>query len=1024
MDYSSASVVDLPVELGALSNDDLAKLQPRPQKSHHLSDSMRDRLHSQARSLSQPRSLGQLPAIPIGCTYSSYSPSQMAMSSAISYPPATHQANPSKAMLAGAPPRLVARLQELELSSLLALCERLEGRLSAPARSAGAAATDEELDTLVEDLAGQNGMKQQLQKQQKQLYYVQRLQQQLLDQSEKNAASLLASSAAQSAGTSPSAAALDNLLAELSALAHAPGKQLHAAAPAAPEAAKAASSKRSPKAGSAGPLPSESIEGKASQRQDVGIQAEPSPAAEVYNSFSEALQMMKAGLVDLAALHAEEVAKATLDLAAENSRLAEELETLRQADHKPPTISEPPSKSLRAAMPPPLTLPGEVQEDRPALIIDTECQTEAFDPETAEAATTMTSFQAKQVEQTRLAKKNSPRPPLPRSLSMRSVGSNHSKLSTESRAFVAFEVCGAWQRELLEGHAVWGEDMKDYTQQPPNLPPWLVHELSFGRTVWDLFGVALILYDIIMTPWAVAFGAPTNLEVMLWLVPSFWLLEIIASLFFTTFSQAGMLQSSPRAIINKYVRSGWFFLDSVTTMVDVLLLISSNNWIPPVSRVVLDNKDVYIACQITRLLRMLRLNKSLLNVRARVRSEWLRAVANFAIPAMAVLLVAHAAACGLQYLGSPSGRNAATWLEEYAQTNQLNDPGAIYLTAMLWVLSQLFPGLGPSPVNPKSVPDMIYVAAVRVLTLLSLVFLLVQLSIFVLRVQELQAEWQRRRRNMRDYFAGRTDVPTSLQQHIWSWLESEPEMRHGTLPPQNAWQGRLCARQMKLQGDSAHSVDKPAPLSALPPKLREELLGKLISPLLTVHPFIHELDVAHPQALRQIIECMSQHFYDPGQEVFGPGVLGSGMLLTAKGDFSYAVDLRLINSTRKAAAPLEPEELRVLVNTRQHVSEASLWFQNWKHTGSLTANGLRRACCETFVIDSVSFSMMIRRGPHELWQAAVSYSVAFAERANNPTFVLTDVDTDMETLLQLTDDAFADALKFLSHDDAEQDTGS
>lgn len=1073
MDDSAASIVELPVGLGALSNDDLANLQPRPHKTHNLSDSMRSRLRTQAKSLSEPRplgqlqlpeprsldqlpeprSLGQLPSVPIGAQVSSYSPpSQMASSSAIPYPLTTNQASPSRATLVGAQPRLVARLQELELPSLLALCERLEGHLSMPTARArgGAVATDEELDMLVEDLAGpKNGMKKRLQNQQQHLYYVQRLQKQLLDQSEKDYAATLAAPTARSAAvTTPSAAALDALLEELTSLAQASGKRLSAPPPAStqhglapPVATQAAGLHRSPRACSAGPLPSESAErialppaerialppsippksplAKANPIRDVGIQAEPSPAAEVYNSFSEALQMMKAGLIDLAALHAEEVAKATRDLAAENSSLTKELEQLRQAEATPPTKSDIPTKSVRGDVPTILTIPGEVEDDRPPLIIDTECQTECYDPETAEVATTMTSFQAKQSEQARPTKKLSPRPPLPKSVSMKSGCSNQSRPISTKSTFVTFEVRDAWQRELLEGHAVWGEDMKDYNQQPPSVSPWLIHELSFVRAVWDLLGVALLLYDVIMTPWGVAFGAPINLEIMSWVVPAFWFLEIVFSLFFTTFSKAGTLQFSRRAMAQRYVKSGWFFLDCLTTMVDVLLLISTNAWIPEVSQAVIDNKDVYIACQVTRMLRTLRLNTSLLNVRTRVRSDWMRAMANFAIPAMAVLLVAHAAACGLHYLGSPSGRNAATWLEEYAQANQLNDQGEIYLTAMMWVLSQLSPGLGPSPANPKSLPDMIYGAVVRVLALGSLVFLFVQVSIFVLRMQELQSEWQRRRRNMRDYLGGGTEIPTLLQQHIWSWLESEPEMRHGSLPPQNAWQGRLCAREMKLQGDSFHSTDKPAPLSALPPKLREELLGKIIMPQLMVHPFIHELDVAHPQALHQIIECMSQHFYDAGQEVFGPGVLANRMLITAKGEFQYVVDLRAINATRRAVAPLTPEELRVVVKSGQHVSEASLWFQNWKHAGSLTANGLRRACCEVFAIDSGSFSMMLRRGPHELWQAAVSYSVAFAERANNPAFVLTDVDTDMDTLLQLTDEAFADALKFLSHDDAE-----
>ena len=82
----------------------------------------------------------------------------------------------SSQVLPNAPPRLIARLQELELDSLLALCERLEGRLSKPRRSNRIKASDAELDDLCESLVDPEAMPSpQVRQQQQQLRYLTQL---------------------------------------------------------------------------------------------------------------------------------------------------------------------------------------------------------------------------------------------------------------------------------------------------------------------------------------------------------------------------------------------------------------------------------------------------------------------------------------------------------------------------------------------------------------------------------------------------------------------------------------------------------------------------------------------------------------------------------------------------------------------------------------------------------------------------------------------------------------------------------
>jgi len=129
------------------------------------------------------------------------------------------EAHGSIPFLPNAPPRLVARLKELELDSLLTLCERLEGRLLTAKRPMQGTdrASDEELDVLVENLTGDKAMNAHQRRQhQQQLQYVQELVQHHRDLDGPTASPSPPQEAP--AREAQSAQVLDNLLAELNGL--------------------------------------------------------------------------------------------------------------------------------------------------------------------------------------------------------------------------------------------------------------------------------------------------------------------------------------------------------------------------------------------------------------------------------------------------------------------------------------------------------------------------------------------------------------------------------------------------------------------------------------------------------------------------------------------------------------------------------------------------------------------------------------------------------------------------------------
>lgn len=951
--------------------------------------------------------------------------------------------------LPNAPPRLIARLQELELDSLLALCERLEGRLSKPKRSNRIKASEAELDDLCESLvdpdATPSPQTRQQQQQQQQLRYLTQLREAKQAAAEgfgppptSTTRPILRSDApapaiqaptpspspstqvpSTSVGTSPEPPdgqksipaskqeVLDALLLELNELLEkAPAQnQLPAASPSGPSLCGSPTPKPEPspkpaKAGaianSAGPLPVE--------EQAILKPAKPSAA------FLDTVSMLQDGLRTLVERFSDEVAQASAELKAENERLLAEIAELRMQPRDPVTILSAPQR-MEAESPAEAILgPAEAETPmamatrmQPELAVRFQAQEQRIDipggpPEQAPECPDL-------------------EPPEAEGREGRDEGSGGGSLPS-------FAARSQWVQELQPGQADWGENAEEFEKatRPLRCSCVCLHELSRKRMLWDLLGLLLLIYDLVMTPWQVAFGqVGTVSEVMTWVLPVYWAINIFMTLFCTSFSSGGVLHSNRKAMVWRYLTQGFLLLDLLTTLLDLAVLTTfydlTQSAYQSLRSLVL-NKDVYLAIQAARLLRSVRVSRNLLGVRARIRSELWRALGTMAFSTLLLLIGAHIIACALYYLGSATGGNENTWLLEYSQIQQQEDSISMYLSALLWALAQLTPGLGPSPVNPKSVPDMILSTTVHVLALLACISLFAQGGMLVMRLRDARGEWANRQLACRAYLntckSSGARVPQRLQCHILSWLELEPEPRKAMAPGPRflGWCG-----PRSLGFDAWHPwlpSESRSPLALLPPLIQQELLQELAAPFLSLHPFFHELDVAHPQALRQVIDCFQQFFYSPMQPIFRALTNASKLHMVTRGSATY-----LLDPASRAGASKRLSRAPVKVKLGQHISEGGLWLEAWQHQGVLTADGIEDASCEVLVLDEQSFGHLLRRSPGELWQAAASYARAYAKRAGERV-TLTDLDGDLESLVKITDEAFADALRYLAHE-AEQD---
>ncbi|CAE7628967.1 Kcnh6 [Symbiodinium sp. CCMP2592] len=948
--------------------------------------------------------------------------------------------------LPNAPPRLIARLQELELDSLLALCERLEGRLSKPKRSNRIKASEAELDDLCESLADPDAMPspqiRQQQQQQQQLRYLTQLREakqaaaegfappptsttRPILRSDAHAPGMHAptpspSPSTQAPSTSVGTSAeppdgqksipaskqevLDALLLELNELLEKAPSQSHVGqAPAASPGGPSPCGSPTPKPEAPEPSPKPAKAGAiANSAGPLPVEEQVKPA-KPSAAFLDTVSMLQDGLRTLVERFSDEVAQASAELKAENERLLAEIAELRMQPRDPVTIL-----SAQHRM-----------EESPAEAILGPAVSEAEPTPMAMATRMQPDLAVRFQPEERIDIPGGPPEQAPECPDVEAP-EGEGREASGAGSLPTFAARSQWVQELQAGQADWGENAEEFEKatRPLRCSCVCLHELSRKRMLWDLLGLLLLIYDLVMTPWQVAFGqVGTVSEVMTWVLPVYWAINIFMTLFCTSFSSGGVLHSNRKAMVWRYLTQGFLLLDLLTTLLDLAVLTTFYD-LPQSAyqslRSLVLNKDVYLAIQAARLLRSIRVSRNLLGVRARIRSELWRALGTMAFSTLLLLLGAHIIACALYYLGSATGGNENTWLLEYAQIQQQEDSISMYLSALLWALAQLTPGLGPSPVNPKSVPDMILSTTVHVLALLACICLFAQGGMLVMRLRDARGEWANRQLACRAYLNTCGKVPQRLQCHILSWLEFEPEPRKALAPGPRflGWCG-----PRSLDAQPWHPwlpSENRSPLALLPPLVQQELLQELAAPFLSLHPFFHELDVAHPQALRQVIDCFQQFFYSPMQPIFRALTVASKLHMVTRGSATYSLD-----PASRAGASKRLSRAPVKVKLGQHISEGGLWLEAWQHQGILTADGIEDASCEVLVLDEQSFGHLLRRSPGELWQAAASYARAYAKRAGERV-TLTDLDGDLESLVKITDEAFADALRYLAQE-AEQD---
>eukprot|EP00439_Symbiodinium_sp_Y106_P011407 s1538_g1.t1 len=322
----------------------------------------------------------------------------------------------------------------------------------------------------------------------------------------------------------------------------------------------------------------------------------------------------------------------------------------------------------------------------------------------------------------------------------RSRNSRSSELSNfEPRDCWILQIKAGLSRRRSQGHISTTGTTPDLSKSPDLVATLQAQTQDFGtgdrqrcrsleptgtfRIFWDLFGMALLMKDIVALPLLLASSMKIEDFFATWrylsmIASVYWTIDIGLS-FFTGYYQKGTLVSSVEKIAWTYLKS-WFLIDLFVTTLDVSLEFGA------------DFGEVFVFFRFLRFLRFVRLLRmgkfSQISIFFQDQFESPTASLEFSLLVVMIvmMLLEHVIACfwfGLGRMESSSG----TWLTHSAVAD--GSFANQYTYSLRWALGQL--GIGSTEIEALTEAEGYYSIAVAFVSII--IFATVSLRCLLLR---------------------------------------------------------------------------------------------------------------------------------------------------------------------------------------------------------------------------------------------------------------------------------------------------
>jgi len=453
------------------------------------------------------------------------------------------------------------------------------------------------------------------------------------------------------------------------------------------------------------------------------------------------------------------------------------------------------------------------------------------------------------------------------------------------------------------------------------------------RMVHDIVGGAILLYDIIVIPFMLAWDIPFDgwVKAISQATLAFWTCDLCVN-FLTGYYLAGELELRPRRIAWHYLRT-WFTLDFLIVVTDWVSIILSSQ----AEGAVLMGRTIRAGrlLRAVTLLRMVRLTKLFEIIVDRSLSDRWRMVGKVLMLLLALLFVNHGITCAWFAVAriAPSD-TGNSWLDTPVSPlaevgdNGLNTYDAStrlyqYSTSFHFAMSQVVAGSveGLSPLNTWE----------RFFNIVCLTFglffgtsLLSSISTSMIQLRMNKQDQLQKVRTLRQF----------LHQH--------------RVNPRIAVRVQKQVMQRMADQKLLSEDDVPA-LNLLSVGMRAELRYETVRPYLLRHPLLllwAQLDVGTVRKL--CLQAVTVGFLSAGDDLFEPGTEAQEAYLVASGLLTY---------TQTPGSAIVQQRTVVEVGEGRWFCEAALWT-HWAHVGF--------AQC-------VTMAQLLRVGATELSKAVVKH---------------------------------------------------
>jgi len=483
---------------------------------------------------------------------------------------------------------------------------------------------------------------------------------------------------------------------------------------------------------------------------------------------------------------------------------------------------------------------------------------------------------------------------------------------------------------------------------------------SRRRLCWDVLGIALISYELIVVPMQV-FEPPTNhfSQSMLWVTTGFWTLDIFSS-FLVGFHNNGVLEMRLGKIGRHYAQT-WLAFDVVVVTLDWLIVIGS---FVSEARVSADEPLSYMKSarafrfmRVLRLLRLLKVHGILTEIVERVKSETVLVLVSIAKFIVFIMLINHFIACAWYGLGTWEA-GGATWI--HAAKLPGRDIGYRYATALHWSLTQFTPA--SMEVTPTNTMERFFAVCVLVFAMVMFSSFISSITAAMTHLRNLNSEYLEQQVVLRRFLCEKK-ISTSLVARVWGCL---PDIMERS-------KRRIQEREVPM-------------LSLLPYSLKVDLMEEIFSPTVCRHPLFQALNTVYKPKLRKLFQEAVEEVHLPkSQELFSYGKVAERMYFVTGGSLVYGREGK-------------SEGLSFSVSAGQWVAEPVLWI-TWKHQGQLIST----LPCELCALSAVRF--------HELmWnvEEVRDYARMFAIAITAHTEDLTDM-CGYDSVPTITERAFSES---------------